>query len=112
MQNKIKSQNAPLETILNTTIPTDRPEIYANHAQVVVTANEIIIDLFELSPMLKDKYQKITAIHMQRILLPLSLGKGFATAIANTIAAFEADNGFILPNNRTPDPDDKIVIWK
>ena len=90
----------------------DNPDIYANHAQIMVTNAEIIIDLFKISPdPAKQTTMKISAEMVQRILLPHSLGKGLVDALANSIANFQIENNIEFQNNRKPDVNDKIKVW-
>lgn len=84
---------------------------YANHAQFSVNINEIFIDLYQLGPRPGDP-SKIEVVLTQRVVIPVSLGKGFATGLANLIAGLERETGKLVPNNREPDPDDTIVIWE
>jgi hypothetical protein len=86
-------------------------DIYANHAQVAITNNEIFIDFYYVAPDI-GKVISAKATHVQRMIIPLSLGKGLASAIANTVATFEAENSTSLPNYRGIQEGDKIKIWE
>lgn len=83
---------------------------YSNHVKIGITSNEIILDFYLLT-FKSEEGLKPTAIPIQRINLPIGLGKGLATAIANVIATFEADNMTTINNQREAQPEDKIVIW-
>ncbi len=82
--------------------------IYANHAQFLMTDKEICIDFYFIG---LSHQSKIEAIFTQRIIVPLVLGKGFATGLANAIANYELGENVTLPNLRSPFPEDKITIW-
>lgn len=106
-------QSYTLEEILANASKGDYVDIYANHAQFVVTDNEIVIDLFKLSPENKPENQpQVDAVRVQRILLPHSLGKGFVNALANAIVMYEENSGNHLPNNRGRRDTDKVNVWK
>ncbi|RJP48347.1 MAG: DUF3467 domain-containing protein [Anaerolineaceae bacterium] len=83
--------------------------IYANHAQFLVTDKEIYIDFYFVG---RSHQEKIEATFVQRIIIPLSLGKGVAEGLANAIANFEVGENITLPNSRPTQPEDKITIWK
>lgn len=84
-------------------------DIYANHIQMTITANELFVDFYYISPA-SGKSTPNTE-HVQRAILPMNVAKGLATALANVVAKYEAENNITLPNSRDPDPDDKITIW-
>lgn len=90
----------------------ENQSLYANHAQFSMTTHEIIIDLFKISPVPGSNPQHVKSEYLQRIFIPHSLGKGFATALANIIDSYERDNNVQVQNNRTPPKEDTIVIWK
>ena len=85
--------------------------VYANHAQFSIGPNEINIDLFLLgsSPTESSVPQ---AIFVKRIIIPLTLVKGFVSGLANLILRFENDTDTKIPNTREPQPDDVMEIWK
>lgn len=85
--------------------------LYANHAQLAVTANDMIMDLYILGPT-PGYPDRPEATLVQRVVIPHALAKGLATALANLVAAYERGTGNILPLNRTPDADDTIEIWE
>lgn len=87
------------------------PRIYANHVRFSVNSNEIIIDLYRIESEFATA-ETPQAFLLQRVFIPHGLGKGFATALANAIARFEKAIGTNFPNNREPDPEDIINIWK
>lgn len=90
---------------------------YSNHAQVTLTNNEFTIDYYYVSPKVNpvdrkaSKEAEASIHHIQRIIAPVSLAKGLANAIANVVAAYEADHNISLPNARSKQPEDKISIW-
>lgn len=91
---------------------SDREDIYSNHAQVVVTDGEIIIDFYKLGPgkRMKEGYP-LEATRVQRVYLPHSLGKGLVDAIANSIINYQEKSGIELPNHRDKRDTDKVNIW-
>lgn len=89
----------------------ENPDLYVNHAQIVITNNEIVVEFYYLSPTNIVTNLQVKATLKQRIILPHALGKGLATALANVIASYEDDNETVLPNNRIKAEDEKIVIW-
>jgi hypothetical protein len=97
------------EILANSKI-NDIPDIYANHAQFVVTQSEIIIDLFKISPDSNSDIG-VNAIRIQRIFLPHSIGKGFVEGLANAINNFQHDTGIELVNTRDKNPNDKIKVF-
>jgi hypothetical protein len=88
----------------------DAPRLYANHATFSITMNEIHIDLYRIEPNEADS-RKIKAVMLQRLIIPIGLAKGFATALANLIAGYEKITGLKIPNNRTRDESDAFVLW-
>ncbi len=82
--------------------------LYANHAQFLMSDKEISIDFYFMGLSHQGKAE---AVFLQRIVVPLVLGKGFATGLANAIANYELGENVILPNSRSPFPEDKITIW-
>jgi hypothetical protein len=100
------------DIIAKAKIDESHPDIYANHAQVVMTNNELILDFYYIAPNPSpSKTVNMQATRTQRIVLPLYSAKGIATAIANTIAIFEEDHNITLPNQRVAPAEDKIKIW-
>lgn len=85
-------------------------DIYSNHAQIVMSSNELLIDFYQISPSI-GKQSNAEAKHIQRVILPHSLVKGFVSAIANTIADFEEKMNINLVDNRGYKEDDKLSIW-
>lgn len=82
--------------------------LYANHAQFVISDKEVLIDLYFVGFSYN---AKVEAVFLQRVVIPHTLAKGFATGLANAIASYESGQGVILPNQRQPLSDDKITIW-
>ena len=92
---------------------TEAPRTYSNHVQFTINLNEIFIDFYRLEPTPGNptaNSPEVTLLH--RMVIPIGLGKGFATGMANLIAGFEKATGLVTQNNREPDPEDVIVIWK
>jgi hypothetical protein len=83
---------------------------YSNHAQITVSANEMVIDFYTLEESIRHDGERM-ASHTQRVILPLSIGKGLASALANVVAAYEDATGTTLPNLRRKEEYDKITIW-
>lgn len=90
--------------------PTGNPDLYANHAQVSITANELFLDFYYISPKLSEPTKPVAKL-IQRVVVPIGLGKGFTSAIANVIANFEAANNITLPLSREPQEEDRINLW-
>ena len=84
---------------------------YANHVQFVVTATDIMLDFFLNSPSQHGGENQLKPIHLLRVALPLTLIKGFTTALANAISGWEAMAKTTLINTRQPSADDKINLW-
>jgi len=99
-----------LSGLLEKSIEDAAPDLYVNHAQFHISGNEVFIDLFYISPNIK-KEGEVIATFKQRVILPQTLAKGFATALANAVALYEANTNTIIPNKRSPQPEDKITIW-
>lgn len=97
--------------LVNAKDERERATLYANHAQLSITPNEIIVDLFVLAPI-PGQAEKPEATLVQRVVIPHGLAKGLATALANLVAGYERETGKLIPFNRTPDPDDVIEIWE
>lgn len=115
-EDKVVARNEPIQINANISalIKKIKPEqiaptVHSNHAQFIVTGNEIIIDLYHASPDLTA--QNLQLSHVVRIDLPLTIGKGFVEALANTIAQYERDHDVSLPNSRQKDESDLINIW-
>lgn len=109
-----KSQSPPVSLL-----PISVNPMYANHAQVTLTNNELVLDFYYLSPdpaiitgKTHSRSKEAIALHVQRTVAPLSLAKGLATAIANVVAVFEAEKSTTIPTTRTRMPEDKITIWE
>jgi hypothetical protein len=79
------------------------PDVYANHARLVMTINELIMDLYQISPT-KNSPGTPEAVHIQRVIMPLSIAKGIKKAIDETIKGFEKEIG-ILPYHQTINSD-------
>lgn len=85
-------------------------DVYANHIQVTLTANELLLDFYYISPQ-PHKAEPVKMLHIGRMISPVGMAKGLATALANVVANHEAAHDLVLPNLRTPNPEDKITIW-
>ncbi len=108
-----EKREVSIKEVLATATLSENPDIYANHAQFLVTNSEIIIDLYKLSPDVRvNKKLKVTATRIQRLILPHSLGKGFVEGLANAIASFQDNQGVELVNSRGKDPSDRIKVWE
>jgi hypothetical protein len=110
MANKTKPAGVTIEDLLSKTKSSENPVIYSNHVQIALSNVELFLDFFSMGPSLTDPTKPMIT-HMQRVILPVQLGKGLATIIANAVAAFEEANNITLPTSREPDPNDKIKIW-
>jgi hypothetical protein len=85
-------------------------DAYANHVQVSLSTTELFVDFFFVSPQFSTT-APVKTQHVGRLITSVALAKGLASALANVVASHEEEHNIILPNSRTPDPDDKIVIW-
>ena len=83
---------------------------YSNHVQVYITQNELTLDFYYLS-IQQGKKPNVQAKHTDRIVLPLNIAKGLASALANAIAQHEEDNEVTLPDSRGAQPSDKFNLW-
>lgn len=90
--------------------PANNPDFYANHIQVSISSNELFIDFYYISPVVGSS-SKPTAQHIQRTVSPIGMAKGLASALANIVAAYEAEHNVTLPSSREADPNDKINLW-
>lgn len=108
-EKKVKREIKISDLISSVKVP-ENPDIYVNHAQFAVSGNEVFVDLYFISPNPGDPHA-VTAAFKQRIILPHTIVKGFATAMANSVARFELETNIVLPNQREQQPDDKITIW-
>jgi hypothetical protein len=106
-----KSIEITIRDLIKNSIDKSSPTIYANHAQFGMTGNEIFVDFYRLEPN-PGVTPTPSAYFVQRIIIPVSLGKGFAVGLANLIDGFERSSGIAIPNNRAPDPQDTIRIWE
>ncbi len=112
-QDDPEKREVSIKEVLATATVSETPDIYANHAQFLVTNSEIIIDLYKLSPDLRaSKKLKVNAMRVQRVIVPHSLGKGFVEGLANAIASFQDNQGVELVNSREKDPSDRIKVWE
>ncbi|HSW63406.1 MAG TPA: DUF3467 domain-containing protein [Dissulfurispiraceae bacterium] len=86
------------------------PDIYSNNMQVYLTANEMVLDFFYITPM-PGKHDTLKMQHMQRVLLPSSLAKGTASALVNVIKQFEQDTGVQIFDTRGKHDTDLVDLW-
>lgn len=107
-----KVRETPIGTVLaNIKDHKDAPRIYANHAQFGINLNEIFIDFYRIEPDPADGTRPVGTF-LQRVIVPIGLGKGFASGMANLVDGFEKATGMEVPNNRKRFEDDTIDIWK
>jgi hypothetical protein len=100
-----------LDELLKRAQPSTGSEfVYANHARLIATTNEFIVDVFFAGPD-PTNLQEPTVLHVQRVVIPANMAKGFTTGLANSIAGFEEATGVTLPNTRTKETTDQITIW-
>ena len=85
-------------------------DVYANHVQVVLTNNELFLDFYYISPQASEEIP-VKAVYAGRIIAPVGMAKGIATALANVVANHEEKHGIVMPNSRKSDQEDKITIW-
>ena len=104
---KINPKEIHVNELIDKANKTYERDVYANHVQVALTQNELFVDFYYVTPL----GNKPELQHVQRMVLPVSLAKGMASAIANVVALFEEDHNQTLANSREPDPEDKINIW-
>lgn len=100
----------PTNDLLAKAKPADNPDLYANHIQVSISANELFIDFYYISPVVGNATKPI-AKHIQRTISPIGMAKGLASALVNIVAIHEAEHNVTLPSTRDPDPNDKINLW-
>lgn len=63
-------------------------DIYSNFAQVTMTQNEMLLDLFTLSPV-PGKQETPKMVHIQRVIFPLHLAPGLISAIQSSWQAYQ-----------------------
>lgn len=111
-ESEVGTETFSIDTLFNAaTVKESESGVYANHARFSITGNEIVVDFYLISSAFK-KGEKPKSIHVKRVLLPVGLGKGFATGLANAIANFENTTGIEIPNQRDKLENDVIEIWK
>ena len=71
-------------------------DVYTNHIQVTITANEMFLDLYMFYPSTHGR--EPTATRVGRILVPLNLVKGLQAALENTVTAFEKETNIVIYN--------------
>lgn len=87
-----------------------RPDMYSNHVQIILSTHEMMLDFYTIGPGHRSN-KHLKATFTQRIILPIAMAKGLATAVANAVANHEENTKETLPNSRTPSEDDKVAIW-
>jgi hypothetical protein len=110
-----KTFEVNLADILEKAVDSSSPPVYANHAQfgIGVNGNEIVIDFYRIEHKPGVSSQpSVSAIFLQRIIIPVGLGKGFVVGLANLIDGFERTTGITIPNQRKPNPDDTMGLWE
>ena len=87
--------------------------IYSNHVQVSASLHDIGIDFFEMysGETDADDDEKPLGTHVQRVVIPASLLKGFTNVLANVVVQWEAQTGLLLPLSRGKRPDDMIEVF-
>jgi hypothetical protein len=107
-----KTIEVNIADILKHAEDSSNPVIYANYAQfgVSINGNELLIDFYRVEP--KPGTAAVSAIFLQRAIIPAGLGKGFAIGLANTIDQVERATGITIPNQRHPLPEDTMKIWE
>lgn len=88
-----------LEVLKNAISIQSGPDLYCNHAQVSLSANDMILDFYLISPEVGN-YEQLKAIHVQRIIIPLNMAKGLAGAVLEAVGMFEQQTGFTLFDTR------------
>lgn len=86
-------------------------EFYANHVQIGITANDVVLDFYRILPDTTSP-KNISISLLQRTIIPLNMVKGLATALANSITQLEIDNNIKVPNLREPVKGEPIKIWE
>lgn len=83
-----KTREFKIEDLLGNVESTQQgPDIYSNYAQVTMTNNELIMDLFITGPI-PGKREAVKITHIQRIVFPLPLADGLVQALQQTINSF------------------------
>lgn len=90
--------NEEIETVaVSLEIPISEAPVYANHVGASAMPHEIVLDFFQVLPAGSSGAGR----HVSRVILPLSLIKGFADMLNEQIAHYER-LGRNLPNLREP----------
>ena len=86
------------------------PEIYANHVQVNINLTDLTLDFFRIQSM-PGHVDRVKAVFLQRVVLPINMGKGLTSALANLIKSFEKDTGITLLDTRGQMEGDEVNLW-
>jgi hypothetical protein len=86
--------------------------IYANHVQFTVAQNELYLDFYRIEPTPHVSNGPPFPVFLKRVIIPITLGKGFVNGLGNLIKAFENATNITLPNTREPQLDDEVDFWK
>jgi Protein of unknown function (DUF3467) len=81
--------------------------IYSNYVQFSVTTNEIILDFYYLVPPISDM-SSVKATHLQRVIVPHTIGKAFAKTLGNVISTYEEEQGIKFTDIVSPDETPKV----
>ncbi len=95
-ENDIRAEPAPPPQQITVETSVTLDPVYANHVLIAGLQHEALIDFFQIVP--SGPGEGISQ-HVGRILMPLSLLKGFHAALGEQIANYEAD-GRAIPNLR------------
>lgn len=66
-------------------------DIYSNFAQVTMTNNELIMDLFVTGPLPGNR-EVVRLTHLQRVVFPIPVAEGLVRALKQTIESFKANH--------------------
>lgn len=84
---------------------------YSNHIRFNTSANELIIDFYQILPD-RSVPGEIEIYLIQRIIAPLNHAKGFVEGLANHILKMEKALNMKLPLERDKADSDIVEVWK
>lgn len=98
------------DAIKNLEVDPKFPLDYANYVHFLAGQYDITIDFFHLATDVSNM-EILNPQLVRRVVIPISMAKGFVTAMANSIVLLEEGTGLEVPLLREPNPNDKIKIW-
>lgn len=67
------------------------PDIYSNFAQVTMTNNELILDLYISGPI-PGNPSAVKITHLQRVVFPHTVAQGLVDAIQTTVSSYQSNH--------------------